>query len=128
LVSPREAIFEQSVHLEYFCTNNQYEYEAILLGLQILSSMDVKSVEVFGDLLLVVQQVTDVFQCFERSLNSYLDKCLKIITLFNDFTVQYVSRDENTLANNLAQQALGFRSNLEKISFLEKSDVPVCRI
>jgi hypothetical protein len=25
LVSPRGAIFEQSVHLEYFCTNNQAE-------------------------------------------------------------------------------------------------------
>jgi hypothetical protein len=33
LVSPKRAIFEQSVHLEYFCTNNQAEYEAILLGL-----------------------------------------------------------------------------------------------
>jgi ribonuclease HI len=117
LVSPGEAIFEQSVHLEYFWTNNQSEYEAILLGLQIFSSIDVKSVEVFGDLLLVVQQVADVFQCFDRPLNSYLDKCLKIITLFNDFTVQYVSRDENILANNLAQQASGFRSNLEKMVF-----------
>jgi hypothetical protein len=29
LISPREAIFEQSVCLEYFCTNNQAEYEAI---------------------------------------------------------------------------------------------------
>jgi hypothetical protein len=33
LISPRGSIFEQSVHLEYFCTNNQAEYEAILLGL-----------------------------------------------------------------------------------------------
>jgi hypothetical protein len=54
LVSPRGAIFEQSVRLEYFYTNNQAEYEAILLGLQILSSMGVKHVEAFGDLLLVI--------------------------------------------------------------------------
>jgi hypothetical protein len=57
LISPRRAIFEQSVHLEYYCTNNQPEYEAILLGLQILSYMGVKHVEVFGDSLLVVQQI-----------------------------------------------------------------------
>jgi hypothetical protein len=55
IISPRGAIFEQSVHLEYFCTNNQAEYEAILLGLQVLSSMGVKHVEAFGDSLLVVQ-------------------------------------------------------------------------
>jgi hypothetical protein len=85
LVSPKGAVFEQSVHLEYFCTNNQAEYEAIMLGLQIISSMEVKSVKAFGDLLLVVQQVVGVFQCFDGSLNAYLDKCLEIIALFDNF-------------------------------------------
>jgi ribonuclease HI len=54
LISPRGVIFE-SAHLEYFCTNNQAEYEAILLGLEILSSTGVKHVEAFKDSLLVVQ-------------------------------------------------------------------------
>jgi ribonuclease HI len=103
LISPRGAIFEQSVRLEYFCTNNQAEYEAIILGLQILSSMDVKHVKAFGDSLLVMQQIASTFQYLDGSLNAYLDKCLEIITLFNDFFVQHVSRDENTVANDLAQ-------------------------
>jgi ribonuclease HI len=88
--------------LEYFCTNNQAEYEAILLYLQILSSIGVKSVEAFGDSLLVMLQIADVFQCFKGSLNIYLDKCFRIIALFDDLTVQHVSRDENTLSNDLA--------------------------
>jgi ribonuclease HI len=108
LISPKGAAFEQSVHLEYYCTNNQAEYEAILLGLQFLSPMGVKHVEAFNDSLLVVQQVVGMFQCFDGSLNAYLDKCLNIIALFDDFTAQHVSRDENTLVNDLAQQALGF--------------------
>jgi hypothetical protein len=54
LVSPRGAIFEQSVCLEYFGTNNQAEYEAILLGLQNLTSMGVKHSEPLGDSLLIV--------------------------------------------------------------------------
>jgi hypothetical protein len=54
LISPRGVISEQLIHLEYFYTNNQAEYEAILFGLQILSSMSVKHVEAFGDSLLVV--------------------------------------------------------------------------
>jgi hypothetical protein len=32
LISPRGAVFETSARLEYFCTNNQAEYEAIMLG------------------------------------------------------------------------------------------------
>jgi ribonuclease HI len=134
LVSARGAIFEQSVHLEYFCTNNQAEYEAILLGLQILSSMGVKHVEAFGDSLLVVQQVVGVLQCFDESLNAYLDKCLKIITLFDDFTVQHVFRDENIVANDLAQQASGFYQIEKNLVFWKnwmfwfaKPDRPVFR-
>jgi hypothetical protein len=74
------------------------------LGLQILSSMGIKHVEAFGDSLLVMQQVAGVFQCFNGSSNAYHDKCLEIIALFNDFTVQHVFRDENTVVSNLAQQ------------------------
>jgi ribonuclease HI len=102
LVSPRGAVFETSTCLEYFCTSNLAEYEAILLGLQILSSMGVKHVEAFGDSLLVVQQVSDIYQCFDGPLNSYLDKCLEIIASFDDFTVQHVFRDENIVMNYLA--------------------------
>jgi hypothetical protein len=88
--------------------------------------MGVKYVEAFGDSLLVMQQIVGMFQCLDGSLNAYLDKCLKIITLFDDFTVQHVSRDENTAVNNLARQASGFQSNRGKFSFLKKSDVPIC--
>jgi ribonuclease HI len=59
LVSPRGAVFETSARLEYFCTNNQADYEAIFLGMQILSSMGVKHVEAFNDSLLLMQQVSD---------------------------------------------------------------------
>jgi ribonuclease HI len=64
LISPRRAVFGQSARSEYFCSNNQVKYEAILLGLQILSSMGVRHVEAFGDSLLVVQQM---LACFKAS-------------------------------------------------------------
>jgi hypothetical protein len=89
--------------------------------------MAVRHVEAFSDLLLVVQQVAGVCQCFDGSLSAYLDKCLKNIALFDDFTMHDVSRDENTMMNDLAQQASGFWSNRGKFGFLEKMDVPVCQ-
>jgi ribonuclease HI len=103
LISPRGVIFETSTHLEYFCTNSQAKYEGILLGLQILSSTSVNHVEAFDDSLLVVQQIVGIFQCFDRPLNACLDKCVEIIALFDDFTMQHISRDENTVVNDLAQ-------------------------
>jgi hypothetical protein len=90
--------------------------------------MGVKHVKSFGDSLLVVQQVVGVYQFFDMSLNAYLDKCLEIIALFDDFIMQHFSSDENTVANNLVQQASGFRSNREKFGVLEKLDVSICQI
>ena len=38
-ISPHGAVFEASCRLEYFCTNNQAEYEALLFGLEMLFSI-----------------------------------------------------------------------------------------
>ena len=65
--------------------------------------MGVKHVEAFGDSLLVVQQVSKVCQCYNGSLNAYLDKCLDIISSFNEFIIKHIPREENEKTNTLAQ-------------------------
>jgi len=64
-----------SSQLSFYCTNNQNEYEALLFGLIMLRSMEVKYVEAYGDSLIVVQQVAGEFQCLEGSLKTCLDAC-----------------------------------------------------
>ena len=70
--------------------------------------MGVKHVEAFGDSLLVVQQVSKICQCYNGSLNAYLDKCLDIISSFDEFIIKHIPREENGNANTLAQQASGY--------------------
>ena len=74
-----------SSRLDFHCTNNQTEYEALLFGLIMLRSMEVKHVEAYGDSLLVVQQVVGEFQCLEGSLRACLNDCLDIIDYFAKF-------------------------------------------
>ena len=107
-ISPHGTIFETSCRLDHFCTNNEAEYEALLLGLEILKDAGVTHVEAYGDSLLVVQQVAKVFQCNSGSLNTYLDRCLDIISNLDYFSISHVSRQDNWLANDLAQQASGY--------------------
>ena len=57
--------------------------------------MGVKHAEVFGDSLLVVQKVSKVCQCYNGSLNAYLDKCLEIISSFDEFVIRDLPREEN---------------------------------
>jgi hypothetical protein len=41
--------------------------------------MGVKHVKAFGDSQLVAQQVLEEYQCFDGTLNSYIEKCWSII-------------------------------------------------
>jgi ribonuclease HI len=109
LVSPSNAYFDFASRLKSYCTNNQAEYEALLFDLELLSCMGVKHVKAFGDSQLVVQQVLEEYQCLDGTLNGYLEKCWAIIHYFNEFNIRHISRVENCRANNLAQDASGYR-------------------
>ena len=94
-----------SSRLDFYCANNQTEYEALLFGLIMLRSMKAKHVEAYGNSLLVVQQVAGEFQCLEGSLRTCLDACLDVIDYFAEFQIRHISRHKNQKANMLAQQA-----------------------
>ena len=108
LVSPNGAAFDFSSRLDFYCTNNQAEYEALLFGLELLQSMRVRHAQTFGDSQLVVQQILGESQCLDGALNSYLDRCLDVINCFDEFNIRHLKRTENYRANNLAQRASGY--------------------
>jgi ribonuclease HI len=110
LVLPSDVSFDFSSRLKTYCTNNQAEYEALLFSLELLNCMGVKHVKAFGDSQLVVQQVLEEYQCFDGTLNSYLEKCWGIIHSFDEFSIRNISRVENHRANNLAQDTSGYRT------------------
>jgi ribonuclease HI len=130
LVSPSNVSFDFSSRLKAYCTNNQAEYEALLFGLELLSSMGVKHVKVFGDSHLVIQQVLGEYQCFDGTLNSYLEKCWDIIYSLDEFSIRHIPRVENQRANNLAQDVSGYRikrgkfHNAENFITLKVADRP----
>ena len=80
----------------------------MLFGLEVLVATGATHIEAFGDSLLVVQQISKVFQCLDESLNHYLDKCLDIISALDYFNIAHIHRQDNWIANELAQQASGY--------------------
>jgi hypothetical protein len=55
-----------------------------------------------------VQQIREDSQCLDGVLNSYRDKCLDIIKLFDTFSIKHIPWEENSRANRLDQQASGY--------------------
>jgi hypothetical protein len=55
-----------------------------------------------------VQQIREDSQCLDGVLNSYRDKCLDIIKLFDTFSIKHIPWEENSRVNRLDQQASGY--------------------
>ena len=57
LLSPKKIIIEKSLRLDFSVTNNETEYEALLVGMTIVQKMGGKVVEIFSNSRLVVSQI-----------------------------------------------------------------------
>ena len=57
LVSPEKIIVEKSLRLSFSATNNEAEYEVLLMGMMMVQKMGGKVVKIFSDSKLVVGQV-----------------------------------------------------------------------
>jgi ribonuclease HI len=88
IVSPSGVYIDLSIRLEFACTNNRVEYESLQHGLEFLRDLGTREVDVFGDSNLIVQQIRQYSQCLDGVLNSYWDKCLDIIKLFDTFSIK----------------------------------------
>jgi ribonuclease HI len=82
LISPRGASFEFSLPISCTSTNNQAEYKAVLKGIKLLRDIKADSVEVFGDSMLVVNQLIRKYDCIDDILRVYHEECLELLREF----------------------------------------------
>ena len=54
LISPEKVIIEKSLRLGFSATNNEAEYDALLVEMAMVQKMGGKTVEIFSDSRLVV--------------------------------------------------------------------------
>ena len=87
-------------------TNNAAEYHGLLLGLNIAQHHFVKSLEVLMDSLLVVNQIKGEWRINEPNLIILHDKAMKEIEKFKKFKILHIPREENIIADKLANEAM----------------------
>ena len=71
IISPIRDFKALSYKINFECTNNVVEYEALLLGLNALKDMEARRVQVMGDLELVINQVNDSYQTKHPRMRAY---------------------------------------------------------
>ncbi|CAL2228365.1 unnamed protein product [Prunus armeniaca] len=98
-----------SFQLDFQCTNNRVEYEALIIGLEMLVELGIQSVEILGDSMLVLKQIAGEYKCLSPSLAVYLVAARNLLTEFREATWEHIPREENFAANELAQVATGIQ-------------------
>ncbi|CAL8151983.1 unnamed protein product [Prunus armeniaca] len=94
-----------SFQLDFQCTNNRAEYEALIIGLEMLVELGIQSVKILGDSILVLKQIAEEYKCLSPSLAIYLVAAKNFLTEFREATWEHIPREENFAANELAQVA-----------------------
>jgi ribonuclease HI len=121
LVSPEKDQFEYAIQLCFRATNNEAEYEALLVGLKLSRNMGIKNLIVQSDSQLIVGQVKGEYEAREDRMKKYLTIVQTLLPHFKKVEFFQIPREENTDVDRLARLA----SSEEEIDgFLEVQGRP----
>jgi ribonuclease HI len=84
-------------------SNNEAKYEALLHGLRLAISLGIKQLLVYGDSLLVVQQVNKEWDCNKETMDAYVQEVRKLESNFSGLEVHHVLREHNVGADILSK-------------------------
>ena len=107
------------MRFDFSATNNEAEYEALLIGMAMVQRMGEKSVKVFSDSRLVVGQVKGELKAKDERMQGYLSqvKCLR--SKFDSFDLLHIPRNGNAHADSLAMLATSSAQDLPRVIFVE---------
>ena len=118
-MSPERITILKSLRLNFSATNNEVEYEALLMGMMMVQKMGGKAVRVFSDSKLVVGQVRGDLEARDSRMQEYLCQIRSIQEKFEVFDLSHVPRSGNTHADSLATLATSSVQDLPRVVLVE---------
>src|SRR3954463_7961233 len=95
LTLPRGEKFCYVLQLQFTCTNNEAEYEALLHGLRLAREMNISRIQCFGDSDLVSQQVSGNWDSKDPIMSPDRREVLSQSGFFTGYQVYHVDRRKN---------------------------------
>ena len=89
-----------------FATNNQAEYEGAIAALEAALDLGASAVELRMDSELIVRQLEGRYRVRNAKLRPLYERLLELGGRFRRFAVRHVPREENRVADRLANEAL----------------------
>ncbi|XP_075669892.1 uncharacterized protein LOC142639627 [Castanea sativa] len=116
---------EKSLRLGFSATNNEAKYEALLTGTTMVRKLGGKAVEIFSNLRLVIEQVKGELESRDHRIHENLNEARQLQSGFKFFSIQQVSRSNNTHVDSLATLATSSNQGLLWVILTEDQLMPV---
>ena len=94
-----------AIKLGFLTTNNVAECESMMACLNLALQLKIPQIETFSDSQLMVNQIKQTYQTKDARLTLYVKMILKMLSLFEDFSIHQIPYGENTQADSLAKLA-----------------------
>ncbi|KAG9444832.1 hypothetical protein H6P81_016172 [Aristolochia fimbriata] len=120
-VSPKKDLLPYSFVLAQICSNNEVEYQAILLGLGIAVEKQMPQLNIYDDSALVIKQLTGEFEVKKLKVEPLWRYAGELLAQIPEVSVHFVPRSENGPADALAGIAASLAHFDER-----PNQVPIC--
>jgi ribonuclease HI len=124
LVSPEGLVLEQAVRLKFSASNNEAEYEALMIDLKTARKLSASHLQVFCDSQLVANQISGEYQAKDERMSAYLTIAWSLLAEFDSIHVAQIGREHNSYADILAKLATALESDIQRTGCIETLDRP----
>jgi len=124
LEGPNRVLIEQSLRFAFKASNNQAEYEALIVGMLLAREMGARRLMAKINSLLVTGQVTGEFQAKDPQMVAYLEYVHTMKVSFAEFELIHVPREQNARADLLAKLASLGKGGRQRTDIQETLKVP----
>jgi len=91
-------------------TNNEAEYQALILGLTRAQELSASQVEIYLDSELIVRQIQGRYKVKNAGLKPLYGKVTALLSTFDSYTIGHVPRAQNKRADELANIGIDGRN------------------
>ncbi|XP_073121516.1 uncharacterized protein [Henckelia pumila] len=105
LISPQGDEIRLAVRLDFRASNNEAEYEAVLIGLRAAKQVGAARIHLYSDSQLVAQQVNGSYEVKSEKLKEYMKAIEEARGLFDEVMFEQIPRESNEKADVLAKMA-----------------------
>lgn len=98
-------IWNKSLFLGDYVTNNEAEYQGLIMGLEAASIQKHRHLDVFGDSQVIINHMNDTYKIKAKNLFPLYERAKQLCEQFESITFTHVLRYKNKRADALANAA-----------------------